>query len=72
MKKHFPIILEHDDDGVFIVECPTFRGCRSYGETIEAAIFNIKEAIEVCLEEQHADVLNLQFIGLRDLEMTLP
>jgi predicted RNase H-like HicB family nuclease len=69
MKRHFPIILEQDEDGVFIVECPTYRGCRSYGETIEQAIFNIREAIEVCLEEQGPEFANLQFIGLRDLEM---
>ncbi len=72
MKKHFPIIFEQDEDGVFIVECPIFKGCRSYGETPEQAIFNIREAIEVCLEEQGADLVKLQFLGVRDLEMTLP
>ena len=30
MKKHFPIIIEQDKDGVYIVECPLFKGCRSY------------------------------------------
>lgn len=25
MKKHFPIIIEQDKDGVFIVECPVFK-----------------------------------------------
>jgi predicted RNase H-like HicB family nuclease len=34
MKKNFPVIVEQDDDGVFIVECPIIKGCRSYGHTI--------------------------------------
>ena len=49
MKKHYPIIIEQDKDGVFIVQCPLFRGCRSYGDTIDEAIENIKEAIKVCI-----------------------
>ena len=41
MKKHFPILIEQDSDGYFIVECPVLKGCRSYGETIEEALRNI-------------------------------
>ena len=52
MKKlHFPIILEQDEDSVYIVSCPLFQGCHSYGKTIDEAMENIKEAIELCLEE---------------------
>lgn len=43
--------LEQDKDGVFIVSCPVYKGCRSYGYTIDEAIENITEAIEVCYEE---------------------
>jgi predicted RNase H-like HicB family nuclease len=50
-KKHFPVTLEQDKDGVFIVSCPSFKGCHSYGYTIDEAIENITEAIEVCYEE---------------------
>lgn len=46
--KHYPVVLEQDADGVFIVACPTFKGCRSYGHTIDEAMANIREAIAVC------------------------
>jgi len=39
-----------DEDGVYIVSCPQLKSCHSYGETIEEAMENIKEAIELCLE----------------------
>ena len=52
MKKiHLPIIIEIDEDGYYIVACPLFKGCHSYGETIDEALDNIKEVIEMCLEE---------------------
>lgn len=50
-KKHFPIVIEQDSDGVFIVECPSFIGCRSYGYTLDEAMDNIREAIELCLAD---------------------
>lgn len=37
MKKHYPIIIEQDKDGVYIVECPLFKGCRSYGHNIDGS-----------------------------------
>ncbi len=66
---HFPIIIEVDEDGYYIVSCPLFKGCHSYGETIDEALENIKEVIEMCLEEVKVEELN-EFVGLRDLEIT--
>ena len=70
MKKHYPIIIEQDQDGIFIVECPIFQGCRSYGHTIDEALDNIKEAIEVCIEEDNNNLMPINtFIGIRDIEV---
>jgi len=54
MKKihHLPIIIEKDEDGFYVVECPVFSGCYSQGETIDEALKNIREVIELCLEEK--------------------
>ncbi|WP_022853464.1 type II toxin-antitoxin system HicB family antitoxin [Thermodesulfatator atlanticus] len=53
MKKlHLPIIIEQDEDGYYIVSCPVFKGCHSYGKTIDEALKNIREVIELCLEEE--------------------
>lgn len=70
MNKHFPIVIEQDPDGIFIVDCPIFKGCRSYGETIEQAIENIKEAIAVCAPE-YPEYTQSTFIGVRDIEMAI-
>jgi predicted RNase H-like HicB family nuclease len=46
----FIITMIQDEDGVFVVECPTIPGCISQGKTEEEAEKNIREAIKECLE----------------------
>jgi predicted RNase H-like HicB family nuclease len=67
---HLPLIVEMDEDGVYIISCPVFRGCHSYGKTIEEAIENIKEVVEMCLEEEVPERLN-RFVGFRELEISI-
>ena len=67
-KLHLPIIVEMDEDGYYIVSCLLFKGCHSYGETIDEALGNIREAIEICLEETKVEELN-KFVGVRELEV---
>jgi predicted RNase H-like HicB family nuclease len=50
-KVHFPILIEQDEDGVYIVSCPSFKGCHSYGKTVDEAMANIQEVIEICKNE---------------------
>jgi predicted RNase H-like HicB family nuclease len=44
------VSLDHDEDSVWIAECPSIPGCVSQGSTREEALENIKEAIQLCLE----------------------
>ncbi len=42
--------ITRDEDGVWVVECPTIPGCVSQGVTREEALANAREAISACLE----------------------
>jgi predicted RNase H-like HicB family nuclease len=44
------LVIQRDEDGAYIVRCPALKGCVSYGETLEAAMENIREAIAAHLE----------------------
>jgi predicted RNase H-like HicB family nuclease len=46
----FNVTVDQDEDGVWVVECPSIPGCVSQGGTKEEALENIKEAIALCLE----------------------
>jgi predicted RNase H-like HicB family nuclease len=67
---HLPLIIEMDEDGIYIISCPVLKACHSYGKTIQEAIDNIKEVIAICLEEQDLHSIN-SFVGFRELEVTI-
>ncbi|HLB46130.1 MAG: type II toxin-antitoxin system HicB family antitoxin [Chloroflexota bacterium] len=48
----FKVLLEPDEEtGGYVVTCPSLPGCYSQGNTVEEALANIREAIELCLED---------------------
>jgi len=42
----YRVLLEQDEDGVFVAICPALPGCISEGKTRAEAMANIREAIE--------------------------
>ncbi|NOQ33882.1 MAG: type II toxin-antitoxin system HicB family antitoxin [Methanosarcinales archaeon] len=56
-KVQLPVLVEKDEDGFFVVECPILRGCYTQGKTIDEALKNIHEVIELCLEEQKEEIV---------------
>ena len=46
----FNVTIDRDEDGVFVVECPSIPGCVSQGKTKDEALENIKDAITLCLQ----------------------
>ncbi len=44
------VTIDRDEDGVWIVECPSIPGCVSQGATKDEALVNIREAIALCME----------------------
>jgi len=50
----YRVLIEQDEDGVFVAEVPSLPGCISQGKTRDEATANIKEAIELYLESLSA------------------
>jgi predicted RNase H-like HicB family nuclease len=51
-RKHvFQIIVEQDEAGLFVAECPALRACYTQGRTYEEVMENIMDVIGLCLEE---------------------
>ncbi len=46
----YRIIVEQDEDGTYVAECPTLPGCISEGKTRAEALKNIQDAISGYLE----------------------
>jgi len=50
MTMKYRILIEQDEDGIFVVEVPSLPGCISQGKTREEAMNNIKEAMQGYIE----------------------
>lgn len=46
----YRVVLEQDEDGIYIAECPSLPGCVSQGNTRGEAVANIKDAMAGYLE----------------------
>ena len=44
------VLIEQDEDGMFVAEVPSLPGCISQGKTREEAVMNVKEAMAAYTE----------------------
>jgi predicted RNase H-like HicB family nuclease len=58
MARKASVVIEKDEHG-FYAWCPELKGCQSQGASLEEAIANIKEAIELYLETLAEDERNM-------------
>jgi predicted RNase H-like HicB family nuclease len=49
--KEFYVVIERDENGLYVGEVPQLKACYSQGETVDELMQNIREVIEMCLEE---------------------
>jgi len=72
MKKyHFAVLIEQDEDGIYVATVPRLRGCHTQAKTMEELWPRIKEAIGLCLEVQQEETESEQmsFVGAQQIEV---
>ena len=47
----FQVLIEQDEDGYYVADVPALQGCHTQGKTFEEALTNIREVIQMCLDE---------------------
>ena len=65
-QQEFYVIIERDEDGYYVGEVPQLKACYSQGETIDELIQNIKEVIELCMEEEKEES-KTEFVGIQKI-----
>ncbi len=50
MRREFNILIEQDEDGVFVASVPELHGCHTQARSLDELMIRIREAIELCLE----------------------
>ena len=70
----FPVVIEKDEDGFFVADCPDLVGCHTQGKTLEEAITNIRDAIKLhlkILKEEKQEIPRVHPVSLTSLEVSL-
>lgn len=63
------VVLEASDEGGYTVYVPSLPGCISEGETIEEALKNIQEAIELYLEPVEDELVMEENALVQEIEL---
>ena len=70
------VVIEQDEDGTYVADCPALKGCYAQGDTFEEAMKNIKDVIQMCLKElkderKKVDLKYPEVIGMKWVEITI-
>ncbi|MDO8573171.1 MAG: type II toxin-antitoxin system HicB family antitoxin [Candidatus Daviesbacteria bacterium] len=71
---NFPVIIEKDEDGFFVADCPELAGCHTQGKTLEKAITNIRDAIVLNLKvmrSEKQEIPRTQPVSLTSIEVSI-
>ena len=68
----FDVLIEQDEDGIYVARVPEIEGCYTQGKTLQEVIERIKESIEVCLEADKEEVNPMKFVGIQRVSVEKP
>lgn len=71
-KFNFPVLIEQDEDGMYLATVPDLKGCHTQAKTMEKLMPRIKEAIDLCVEVEKkrlGEIPRLKFIGVQQIEV---
>ena len=49
-KYRFTVVVEQDEEGIYIASCPAIQGCYTQGDTYQEAVDNLKDVIRLHIE----------------------
>ena len=61
------VVLEPSDEGGYTVYVPSLPGCISEGESVEEAMVNIREAVDLYLDTVEDDIVQGEGLEVREL-----
>ena len=72
----FQVIIEQDEDGMYVADVPALRGCHTQGKTFEEALENIREVIAMCVQELREDGQPIEpnypeVVGIKTVEIAV-
>jgi len=71
MELAFNVVIERDEEGYYVASVPELRGCHTQARSLDTLMERIREAIDLCIEEQGRPVSTTEFIGVQRVTVEL-
>jgi predicted RNase H-like HicB family nuclease len=71
MSRDYNVVIERDSEGFYVASVPTLPGCHTQARSLDLLMERIQEAIALCLEVEHAEDNELDFIGVQKVSVTV-
>ena len=65
MVRQFDVVIERDEEGLYVASVPQLPGCHTDGTSLDELMAGIREAIELCLDVEGEQPVNLEFVGIQ-------
>ena len=65
LSRQFDVVIERDGEGYYVASVPQLPGCHTQARSLDEVTQRIREAIELCLEEEGAPEQTLEFFGIQ-------
>jgi len=67
-----PVLIEQDENGLYIGSVPSLRSCYTQADTLEELYINLNEVVNLCMETEkkffHRNVIASKIIGFQNLQ----
>ncbi|MFA5385943.1 MAG: type II toxin-antitoxin system HicB family antitoxin [Eubacteriales bacterium] len=71
-KQRFTVLIEKDEDGIFIASVPALPGCHTQADNLDDLEERIKEVIKLCLTGKNTDNFKPDtFVGVHQIEVAI-
>jgi len=73
MKREFTIVIEQDEDGIYVASVPELEGCHTQAKTLDELWERVNEEIPLYLEVESkiVEVVPLEFVGIQKIKVTV-
>lgn len=69
-KYRFPVVVERDEDGLFVGTVPALKGCHTQARSLAELDKRLKEAVKLCLEAGERPLKQNDFVGIHQIEVS--
>lgn len=65
----FTVVIERDEEGYYVATVPALRGCHTQAKNLDTLMKRVREVVELCLANSHAEAAPLELVGIQQISV---